>query len=52
MVETTSLFLELSNPERLNLYDDRGYGDKDDFPNAVLSNDPGINSEFSYTVSQ
>ena len=45
-------FLELSNPERLNLYEGRGYGDEADFPNAELTNDPGLNSEFSYTGSQ
>lgn len=45
-------FLELSNPERLNLYEGRGYGDEADFPNAELTNDPGLNSEFSYTGGQ
>jgi len=45
-------FLELSNPERLNLYDGRGYGDEANFPNAELSKDPGLNSEFSYTGGQ
>ena len=45
-------FLELSNPERLNLYVGRGYGDKADYPNVDLNKDPGLNSEFSYTGGQ
>jgi 2',3'-cyclic-nucleotide 2'-phosphodiesterase (5'-nucleotidase family) len=45
-------FLELSAPNRLNLYDGRGYGDKADFLNVDLMNDPGLNSEFSYTGGQ
>ncbi len=42
-------FLELSNPVRTNLYEGKGYGDKFDFPNPDPKNDPGLNSEFSYT---
>ena len=42
-------FQELSEPNRLNLYAGRGYGEKVDYPNADTTKDPGRNSKFSYT---
>ncbi|MDC7219340.1 MAG: bifunctional metallophosphatase/5'-nucleotidase [Spirochaetales bacterium] len=40
---------KLSNSDRRNLYDGKGYGEETDFPDENLSADPGKNSSFSYT---
>jgi hypothetical protein len=42
-------FAELSNPDRVNLYEGTGFGEEVDFPDGDLSADPGKNSSFSYT---
>jgi hypothetical protein len=42
-------FQELSNPNRLNLYGGRSYGEKVDYPSVDSTRDPGLSSEFSYT---
>ncbi len=40
---------KLSNPERRNLYEGKGYGEETDYPDENLAADPGKNSSFSYT---
>jgi hypothetical protein len=45
-------FAALSDPQRVNLYEGKGYGEETDYPDANLSNDPGRNSRFSYTVGE
>ncbi|MAH63082.1 MAG: bifunctional metallophosphatase/5'-nucleotidase [SAR324 cluster bacterium] len=42
-------FQELSNPNRLNLYAGRGYGENFDYPSADINGDPGRSFKFSYT---
>ena len=42
-------FQELSNPNRLNLYGGRSYGEKVDYPSVDTTRDPGLSSEFGYT---
>lgn len=42
-------FAELSNPDRMNLYEGAGFGEDRDYPDANLSADPGRNTSFSYT---
>jgi 2',3'-cyclic-nucleotide 2'-phosphodiesterase (5'-nucleotidase family) len=42
-------FDQLSNPDRVNLYEGAGFGESTDYPDATLTNDPGNNSSFSYT---
>lgn len=39
----------LSDPQRHNLYEGKGYGEDVDYPDEDLSRDPGANSSFSYT---
>ncbi len=42
-------FEKLSNPQRRNLYEGKGYGDAEDYPDENLNKDPGKNSSFSKT---
>jgi 2',3'-cyclic-nucleotide 2'-phosphodiesterase (5'-nucleotidase family) len=42
-------FADLSNPDRINLYEGKGFGEATDYPDGDLSADPGKNSSFSYT---
>lgn len=42
-------FDALSAPERRNLYEGKGYGEENDYPDENLLKDPGLNSSFSYT---
>ena len=42
-------FGELSDPNRVNLYDGQKYGDEEDYPDANLLQDPGLNNSFSET---
>ena len=42
-------FTELSNPDRINCYEGPGFGEDVDYEDAILANDPGKNSGFSYT---
>ena len=42
-------FTELSEPNRRNMYEGTGYGEETDYDDEVLTNDPGMNSDFSYT---
>jgi 2',3'-cyclic-nucleotide 2'-phosphodiesterase (5'-nucleotidase family) len=42
-------YSELSNPDRKNLYEGKGYGEETDYPDGILTNDPGKNSSFSRT---
>jgi len=39
----------LSAPNRVNLYEGTGFGEETDYPDGILSNDPGTNNTFSYT---
>jgi 2',3'-cyclic-nucleotide 2'-phosphodiesterase (5'-nucleotidase family) len=42
-------FDKLSNPERRNLYEGKGYGEEVDFDDENLAADPGMNNGFSKT---
>ena len=42
-------FDQLSNPNRMNLYEGKAYGEDTDYPDAQLTRDPGRNNSFSYT---
>lgn len=42
-------FDTLSDPDRRNLYEGKGYGEDIDYPDENLAADPGMNSSFSYT---
>ncbi len=42
-------FDKLSDPQRRNLYDGKGYGDAEDYPDENLDKDPGKNTSFSKT---
>ncbi|OQY33478.1 MAG: hypothetical protein B6241_07910 [Spirochaetaceae bacterium 4572_59] len=42
-------FGDLSAPDRRNLYEGAAYGEDTDYPDEVLSNDPGKNNSFSRT---
>lgn len=42
-------FDQLSDSQRVNLYEGLAYGEDTDYPDAVVANDPGRNSSFSYT---
>ncbi len=42
-------FDKLSNPDRRNLYEGKGWGEKIDYPDENLAADPGKNSAFSKT---
>ncbi len=42
-------FDKLSDPQRRNLYEGTGYGEKEDYPDENLDKDPGKNSSFSKT---
>jgi hypothetical protein len=40
---------ELSNASRLSLYEEKGYGEKINYPNVDIAGDPRHNLNFSYT---
>lgn len=42
-------FDELSTPNRINFYSGTGFGEDTDYPDGVLTNDPNLNDDFSYT---
>ena len=42
-------FGDLTSANRLNYYEGTGFGEDTDYPDGVLSNDAGNNSDFSYT---
>ncbi|MGI9256178.1 MAG: bifunctional metallophosphatase/5'-nucleotidase [Salinispira sp.] len=42
-------FVDLSSPDRQNLYEGTGFGEETDYPDGNLGNDPGRNDSFSYT---